>query len=82
MQVAIATGQVAGWVVPHRSVVTAGGPAHVFQVSGGKAVAVPVTVALASDAGDVVSGAIDPRRRLIVDGAYQVSDGAAVRWTR
>lgn len=82
MQVAIATGHVAGWVVPHRSVVTAGGPAHVFQVSGGKAVAVPVTVALASDAGDVVSGAIDPRRRLIVDGAYQVSDGAAVRWTR
>jgi RND family efflux transporter MFP subunit len=82
MQVAIATGQIAGWVVPHRSVVTAGGPAHVFQVAGGKAVVVPVTVALASDAGDVVSGAIDPRRRLIVDGAYQVSDGAAVRWTR
>ncbi|WP_010186749.1 efflux RND transporter periplasmic adaptor subunit [Sphingomonas sp. PAMC 26605] len=82
MQVAISTGQIAGWVVPHRSVVTAGRPAHVFQVGGGKAVAVPVTVLLASDAGDVVSGPIDPRHRLIVDGAYQVSDGAAVRWTR
>ena len=28
---------------------------------------------------DVVDGAIDPRRRLIVDGAYQVADGQPVR---
>jgi RND family efflux transporter MFP subunit len=82
MQVAIATGQVSGWVVPHRAVVTAGGPAHVFQVTGIKANAIPVTVLLASDGGDVVTGPLDPHRRLIVDGAYQVSDGNAVRWTR
>lgn len=82
MQVAIATGQVSGWVVPHRAVVTAGGPAHIFQVAGTKAKLIPVSVLLASDAGDVVSGALDPHARLIVDGAYQVSDGDAVRWTR
>ncbi|MET3726075.1 efflux RND transporter periplasmic adaptor subunit [Sphingomonas trueperi] len=80
MQVAIATGQVQGWVVPHRAVVTAGGPAHVFQVDGAKAKSVPVAIALASDTGDVVTGALDPHRRLIVDGAYQVGDGDAVRW--
>lgn len=79
MMVGIRTGQVTGWVVPHRAVVTAGGPARVFQIAGGKARAVPVTVALASDQGDVVLGAIDPVRPLIVSGAYQVSDGDAVR---
>ncbi|WP_267382639.1 MULTISPECIES: efflux RND transporter periplasmic adaptor subunit [unclassified Sphingomonas] len=82
MRVAIATGQVSGWVVPHRAVVTAGGPAHVFQIAGGKAKAVPVAVALASDDGDVVTGAIDRQRPLIVDGAYQVQDGDAVRRSR
>ncbi|MES2022335.1 MAG: efflux RND transporter periplasmic adaptor subunit [Pseudomonadota bacterium] len=80
IQVAIATGQVSGWIVPHRAVVTAGGAPHVFQVTGSKAKAVPVTILLASDAGDVVTGAIDPKRRLIVEGAYQVGDGDTVRW--
>lgn len=80
IQVAIATGQVSGWIVPHRAVVTAGGVPHVFQISGSKAKAVPVTVLLTSNAGDVVNGAIDPQRRLIVEGAYQVGDGDAVRW--
>lgn len=80
IQVAIMTGHVSGWVVPHRAVVTAGGSPHVFQLLGDKAKAVPVTILLASDAGDVVSGAIVPQRRLIVDGAYQVSDGDSVRW--
>lgn len=80
IQAAIATGQVSGWIVPHRAVVTAGGTPHVFQITGSKARAVPVSILLASDAGDVVSGTIDPQRRLIVEGAYQVSDGDAVRW--
>lgn len=82
MQVAIATGAVQGWIVPHRAVVTAGGPAHVFEVSGTKAKAIPVAILLASDAGDVVAGPLNPGRRLIVDGAYQVGDGDTVRWTR
>lgn len=79
MQVDIQTGQIRGWVVPHRAVVTAGGPARVFQAVAGKAKAVPVRIALSSDAGDVVEGALDAHSPLIVDGAFQVNDGDAVR---
>ncbi|MBV1692624.1 efflux RND transporter periplasmic adaptor subunit [Novosphingobium sp. G106] len=79
MQVTIETRQVAGWVVPHKAVVTAGGPARVFQILAGKAKAVPVHIALSSDQGDVVEGNLDPARPLIVAGAYQVNDGDAVR---
>lgn len=79
MQVDIRTGQVGGWVVPHAAVVTAGGSPRVFQVQAGKAKAVPVTVRLSSDAGDVVEGALVAQRPLIVAGAYQVADGDAVR---
>jgi RND family efflux transporter MFP subunit len=75
----IAVGQVAGWLVPHRAVVTAGGPTRIFQVAGGKARAVNVSVRLAGDTVDVVEGAPDPRLPLIVDGAYQVQEGDAVR---
>ena len=79
MRVAIEVGQVSGWVVPHRAVVTANGPPRIFQVLGGKAKAVPVSLALSSTSTDVVEGPIDPVRPLIVDGAYQVSDGDVVR---
>ena len=79
MRVAIETRQIPGWVVPHEAVVTAGGPARVFQMVGGKAKAVPVRVALASDEQDVVEGNLDAAKPLIVAGAYQVNDGDAVR---
>lgn len=79
MQVDIRAGQVGGWVVPHAAVVTAGGNPRIFQVQGGKAKSVPVTVRLSSDAGDVVDGALSPRLPLIVEGAYQVANGDAVR---
>ena len=82
MQVAIETGQVSGWLVPHKAVVTASGPDHVFQVAGKKAKSVPVKVALSSDNGDIVEGQIDPSKPLIVAGAYQVSDGDLVRRSR
>ena len=79
MRADIDTGEVTGWVVPHKAVVTAGGSAHVFQVVNGKAVAVPVSIALAGDVSDVVEGKIEANRPLIVDGAYQVQNGGAVR---
>jgi RND family efflux transporter MFP subunit len=79
MEVAIETGQVRGWVVPHQAVVTAGGAPRIFQVEGGKAKAVPVRVLLSSDRGDVVDGAVDAKLPLVVAGAYQVNDGDAVR---
>ncbi|MCU6456094.1 efflux RND transporter periplasmic adaptor subunit [Sphingomonas sp. A2-49] len=79
MQVDIRTGAVTGWVVPHAAVVTAGGSPRIFQVQSGKAKAVPVTIRLSSDAGDVVDGTLSPQLPLIVAGAYQVTDGDAVR---
>jgi RND family efflux transporter MFP subunit len=75
----IAVGQVAGWLVPHRAVVTAGGPTRIFQVAGGKARAVNVSVLLAGDTVDVVAGAPNPKLPLVVNGAYQVQEGDAVR---
>ena len=80
MKVAIETGTAQGWRVPHRAVVIdADGKANVFQIVGGKAKAVAVTVDVARADDDLVAGAIDPHARLIVDGAYQVGDGDAVR---
>lgn len=76
----VAVGLSSGWVVPHRAVVTANGPPHIFQVVAGKARAVKVNVLLPGDQVDVVEGSVNPNQRLIVDGAYQVEDGNAVRW--
>lgn len=78
-QADIATGISRGWLVPHAAVVTAGDSARVFQVIAGKARAVDVHVLQTTAAQDVVGGALDPRAALIVDGAYQVEDGSAVR---
>lgn len=80
LKVAIHSGEITGWVVPHRAVVTANGDARVYQAANAKSVPVKVTVLLASADGDVVEGPIDPKRRLVVDGAYQVTDGGAVRY--
>jgi RND family efflux transporter MFP subunit len=79
LRVGIRVGDISGWVVPHRAVVTANGPPRVYQAANGKAVPVPVTVALVTPDKDVVQGAIDPKLGLIVDGAYQVEDGIGVR---
>jgi hypothetical protein len=74
-------GTVSGWLVPHAAVITASGNPHVFQMQG-KAKSVDVQVVRSSKAGDVVEGALDPHAPLIVDGAYQVDDGQAVRTGR
>lgn len=79
LRVGIRVGDVAGWLVPHRAVVTASGPPHVFQAVNGKAALVNVSVALETPDQDVVRGPIDPAKPLIVDGAYQVEAGAPVR---
>lgn len=75
----IAVGLSSGWLIPHRALVTANGPTRVFQVVAGKAHAVAVTLLLPGEQVDVVDGPVDPDRPLIVDGAYQVEEGAAVR---
>ncbi|AYJ84634.1 efflux RND transporter periplasmic adaptor subunit (plasmid) [Sphingomonas paeninsulae] len=75
----IAIGEVAGWIVPHRAVVTANGPTSIFQLVAGKAHLIKIELLLAGEQLDVVKGPILLNRPLIVDGAYQVQDGQAVR---
>jgi hypothetical protein len=78
----IPVGVVQGWLVPHGAVLVDDSKAWIFQVEGGKAVRVPVTVLQAGRTTDVVSGALDPERPLVTVGAYQLDDGAAVRVER
>lgn len=78
----IASGSVSGWIVPHAAVVTDETGAHVFQIVSGKASPVPVAVLQAGRDHDVVRGAIAPGSPLILDGAFQVGDGDAVRQAR
>lgn len=75
----IRVGEVAGWLAPHAAVVVQDGRAFVFQVAGGKAHRIAVTVAQPGREVDVVEGPLDAALPLVVDGAYQIEDGAAVR---
>ena len=76
---AITVGALTGWLVPHEAVLTDATGAYVFQVDAGKAVRVDVAVAGRSDDTDVLTGTLDPAHKLVVDGNYQLDDGAAVR---
>jgi RND family efflux transporter MFP subunit len=79
VRAAIVTGQAQGWVVPHKAVtMDADGKAMVFQVTGGKAHAVRVKVLVSTPESDVVFGQVVAGMPLVVDGAYQLSDGDAV----
>ncbi|WP_367890721.1 efflux RND transporter periplasmic adaptor subunit [Sphingomonas morindae] len=82
VRVDLAAGESSGWLVPHDSVVTGDQGDRVFQISNGKAKAVPITVIRSGDHVDVVSGAIDGRRPVVVTGAFQLEDGGAVRTAR
>ncbi|WP_428375140.1 efflux RND transporter periplasmic adaptor subunit [Lichenicoccus sp.] len=76
---AITVGTLQGWLLPHAAVLQDAEGSFLFQIRDGKAVRVPVTV-LGTDADtDLVSGALEARRAVVLDGAAQLSDGAAVR---
>jgi membrane fusion protein (multidrug efflux system) len=78
-RVAINIGQVQGWIVPHDAVLNDTKGSYVFQVAGGTAARVDVTVTGSAGADDVVRGTLDPQRPIVVQGNYQLSDNAAVR---
>jgi hypothetical protein len=75
----IAVDQAQGWLVPHDAVLIDNAGAYVFQVSGAKAVRVVVRIALTTDATDVVTGPLDARLPLVVQGNYQLQNGSLVR---
>jgi RND family efflux transporter MFP subunit len=76
---AVTVGQVTGWIAPHASVLNDGQGDYVFQISGGKARRVNVTLIHSGGAVDVIQGPLDSRLPLAVDGAYQLENGAQVR---
>jgi membrane fusion protein, multidrug efflux system len=75
----LTTGQIEGWLVPHDAVLLDDTGAYLFQVTGGKAVRVDVSMAGTDGDRDVVRGKIDPKNPVVVQGGAQLSDGAAVR---
>lgn len=80
LRVAIETGRANGWIVPHAAVaVGENGAPRIFQLVAGKAKAVAVTIAASQDDRDSIFGDLSQNNPVIVAGAYQVSDGDAVR---
>jgi hypothetical protein len=75
----IAVDQAQGWLVPHDAVLVDNSGPYVFQVSGAKAVRVVVRIALTTDTTDVVTGPLDARLPLVVQGNYQLQNGSLVR---
>ncbi len=75
----LSIGQAQGWRLPHKAVLADDRGAYVFQLAGTKAVRVGVRLIQTTDETDLVDGALDPQRRLVTTGAYQLSDGALVR---
>lgn len=79
LRATIAVQQVSGWKLPRSALLTDDQGEHVFQDEGGKAKRINVHILV--DAGDtvLVDGALQADRKLVIDGAYQLSDGMAVR---
>jgi RND family efflux transporter MFP subunit len=79
LRATIATAPVAGWIVPRGSVLTDEKGGFAYQVADGKAVRVPVVILAGTGDRLAVSGALDPKKKLVVAGSYQLSDGMPVR---
>lgn len=75
----ITVGEATGWKLPRTAVLTDDKGAYVFQVDGDKARRVDVSILV--DGGDtlLVDGNLVDGRKLVTDGAYQLSDGMTVR---
>jgi membrane fusion protein (multidrug efflux system) len=77
LRATIATDGVAGWIVPRDAVLTDDDGPYLFQIAGGKAARVAVEIAGASGGQYAVTGEIDPKKKLVVSGNYQLTDGMA-----
>lgn len=75
----VTVGTLTGWLVPHDAVLTDKDGAYVFQIAREKATRVGVTIVGMRGDTTVVDAPLDPKRKLVVKGNYQLSDGAAVR---
>jgi len=75
----IAVGEWKGWLLPRDAVIGDDDDVHVFQVSAGKAVAVPVRIVGEVDETTVVEGGLDAALPVVTTGATQLENGMTVR---
>jgi membrane fusion protein (multidrug efflux system) len=75
----IKVGDLKGWIVPHDAVLSDASGTYLFQVAGSTALRVNVKVAGSAGPDDVLQGALDPKRPIVVEGNYQLSDKTPVR---
>ncbi len=68
-----------GWLIPRSALVRSGDGFAAFQVADGKAARVAVQVITEQGDQAVVKAPFDAQRRLVTTGAYQLTDGMAVR---
>jgi RND family efflux transporter MFP subunit len=76
---AILAGKFEGWVVPRDAVATDKKGAFVFQIDDEHAKKVNVNVLGSAGDSSVIEGDIDPEKKLVTSGSYQIADGDAVR---
>jgi membrane fusion protein (multidrug efflux system) len=78
-KVAILAGQFEGWVVPRDSVGFDKKGPFVFQVDDEHAKKISVNIVGSVDDTSVVDGDIDPQKKMVLVGNYQIADGDALR---
>jgi RND family efflux transporter MFP subunit len=75
----IRIGDFRGWIVPHDALLHDDKGAYLFQVAGAEATRVNVELLGAAETEDVVTGPLDPKMPIVVQGNYQLSDKTRVR---
>ena len=75
----ITVGQMTGWLVPRDAVLTDTKGPYVFQVDSGKAVRVDVRIVGMAGSTTVITGPLEPGRKLVTGGNYQLQGGMVVR---
>jgi RND family efflux transporter MFP subunit len=78
-RVDIEIGRIGGWLLPRNAVLDDDDGPAVFQIKAGKAIRVEVKRVATHEGTTAVDGSIDPTLRIVVEGNYQLSDGALVR---
>lgn len=68
-----------GWVVPRSAVLRDVRGAYLFQVQDGQARRVEVNPEIENGPLVLVSGPVDPARRIVIQGNYELKDGMAAR---
>jgi membrane fusion protein (multidrug efflux system) len=79
VRASVQIGQMTGWLAPRDAVLTDAKGPYVFQVDAGKARRVDVRIVGMAGNTTVITGQLDPSRKLITGGNYQLQDGVAIR---